>query len=424
MRQYAIYDLMLTYKMMIRIILFLPLVIAHTADDENRLRTSLFRSYNKQIRPPYNVSATLQVKVEFYLSAINDIDDVKGLMTSIGRFLITWEDDRLSWNSSEYSGLFEILVNGSTIWGPNLFAINTIDLQSLNKGSIMTRIYNNGSVYASIGIRLRTYFDSQMTYFPFDTQNCKIHLYPYGYSSSDVQLQVAKNKIDTWSYSENSGWDLIDTAAKPYCLNHLCGMVEFELVLKRRHIYFSVSMLSPLVILSAINPMVFLMPIDSGERVSFSVTMLLSFGVFLSEISNSMPEVSDPMAYLSYYILFTIIGSAYVCIMTILTTNMYYKGPSNVAPIWVRLILKILSLEFLKYLVCFCCFWKKRKGNKDPLEADKETTNISSGEKEQMLQDLSWKEAAEKLNYLAAVYCWLSFIAYKTSFMFILCFQL
>ena len=382
-------------------IYILAIINAYTIDDEDRLRTNLFQSYNKDIRPPYNQSTALQININFVLTAINDMNDAMGLMTSVGVFDLTWNDDRLVWNSSEYSGLSDILVRGDVVWSPTLFVFNSIDLKSVNRGNIMSRIYNNGTVDSLIGIKLITYYDSQMTYFPFDTQTCKIITYVYGYPTSDVSLHSVSERVPTWSYSDNSGWALIDTSARPSCVGDYCIVVEFELTLKRRHLYFSVSMLAPIIILSAVNPTVFLMPIDSGERVSFSVTMLLSFGVFLSEISNHMPEVSDPMAYLSYYILFSIIGSASTSILTIITTNMYYKTSTKPIPTWLRALLAVLSLRIIKN-ICVCCKKRSKSTEENNAEPEKALGDTATDEKTQ--QDISWKDAAEEMNFIAAVY--------------------
>jgi hypothetical protein len=45
----------------------------------------------------------------------------------------------------------------------------------------------------------------------------------------------------------------------------------------------------PIYIISVSNLLVFLLPLDSSDRVAFSVTMLLTFTVFMSMVTDKLP---------------------------------------------------------------------------------------------------------------------------------------
>jgi hypothetical protein len=46
----------------------------------------------------------------------------------------------------------------------------------------------------------------------------------------------------------------------------------------------------------ALNPLVFLLPVESGERIGLSMTILLSYTIFLTLISDAIPASSNPMS--------------------------------------------------------------------------------------------------------------------------------
>ena len=64
--------------------------------------------------------------------------------------------------------------------------------------------------------------------------------------------------------------------------------------MKRRPGFFIVNIVMPVVLLSALNIMVFLIPVDSGEKISYGITVLLALSVFLSIVADMLPR------YVSY----------------------------------------------------------------------------------------------------------------------------
>ncbi|KAL8596823.1 hypothetical protein ACOMHN_027152 [Nucella lapillus] len=61
-------------------------------------------------------------------------------------------------------------------------------------------------------------------------------------------------------------------------------------------------MILPILLLSLLNCLVFLLPVESGEKMTVSVTIFLSFAVFLSLIDSSLPPNSDSVCLFSVYL--------------------------------------------------------------------------------------------------------------------------
>ncbi|KAH3709992.1 hypothetical protein DPMN_069458 [Dreissena polymorpha] len=60
----------------------------------------------------------------------------------------------------------------------------------------------------------------------------------------------------------------------------------------------------PLLMLAFLNICIFLVPIGSGEKGSFSITIFLSYGIFVTIISDTLPHNS---LQISYFVLFIVI---------------------------------------------------------------------------------------------------------------------
>lgn len=69
--------------------------------------------------------------------------------------------------------------------------------------------------------------------------------------------------------------------------------VRFRLHLRRKPRFYLINIVAPCVLLSALALFVFVLPPDSGEKVSLGITVLLSFSVFLLRISENIPKTSD-----------------------------------------------------------------------------------------------------------------------------------
>ena len=69
-------------------------------------------------------------------------------------------------------------------------------------------------------------------------------------------------------------------------------MITFTLVLHRMSTYHVLAIIIPVLFLSLTATLVFALPADSGEKMGTSITVLLAFAVYLSIVSDQMPQTS------------------------------------------------------------------------------------------------------------------------------------
>ncbi|CAC5378858.1 unnamed protein product [Mytilus coruscus] len=70
--------------------------------------------------------------------------------------------------------------------------------------------------------------------------------------------------------------------------------------------------------------MVFKLPVDSGERNGFALTVLLAYAVYLSIISENIPSTSVSVCYLSLYLAFVLFLAAMSVVLTIFVLRAHY----------------------------------------------------------------------------------------------------
>ena len=99
-------------------------------------------------------------------------------------------------------------------------------------------------------------------------------------------------KVDMTLYHQNGVWELVDTAAV-YSEKYGFAKARFVVYIKRKPDYFVFTLILPCVLLSVLLFLVYLLPPESGEKVSLQITVLLSFTVFQVVVSGEMPHSSD-----------------------------------------------------------------------------------------------------------------------------------
>lgn len=75
--------------------------------------------------------------------------------------------------------------------------------------------------------------------------------------------------------------------------------LQFSLQLERKYSYYLLNMILPVIFLAFLGAFVFLLPVESGEKNGFALTILLSLSVVMTIVSKSIPPTSTSICVLS-----------------------------------------------------------------------------------------------------------------------------
>ncbi|XP_069102873.1 neuronal acetylcholine receptor subunit alpha-7-like [Argopecten irradians] len=318
-----------------------------TMDDWIRLTNTLLTNYSKDVDPVYNLNETLFIDTGMFILSILDFDEVSGVITFNGGLYHTWTDFRLSWNPQDYGGIENILVSSSLVWKPSVFIINTAeDLTPFDSGKFEVRVMSNGRCIISPGRRIVTTCSVDMTKFPVDAHICEAALLQWGVMPEERALTFNRSDVNLDWYTPNGEWTLVSTVVEN---STYPGGLRFTINISRKPVYFTLSLIIPIVLLCFLNPFVFLLPASSGERISYTITMFLSMAVYMSIIGDSLPKVSENMAGMSFFLLISLIYSGCLIVLTIFTLR--FESLSDVK-------------EFPNCIKRVTTCLKKRKNNK------------------------------------------------------------
>ena len=177
------------------------------------------------------------------------------------------------------------------------------DMSIISDTKIPMRINGNGRVHWNPSGIFNVACESDITYYPFDSQTCDIKVSTWGYTQGEIQLVLGKKQhLDTSFYSENGEWDLIkaigyksDDKSRG---DQKYSSLTFRLTLRRKPGFHIINMICPMVLMAFSIPMVYKLPSDGGEKMGYCLTVLLAYAVYLTLISDNVPTTSKNICFL------------------------------------------------------------------------------------------------------------------------------
>ena len=118
------------------------------------------------------------------------------------------------------------------------------------------------------------------------------------------------------------------------------SQVIYTVKLKRRPTYFFLYLIFPILAIVFLSLLIFKIPPDTGERIGFAVTILLTMGVYLMVISQDLPRKADnaPLVGILYVTLFYVMVLGTVT--GVITAGVSFK--ITTPPQWLRrLVIKL-----------------------------------------------------------------------------------
>uniref|UniRef100_A0A7N9AYF8 Neuronal acetylcholine receptor subunit alpha-7 n=1 Tax=Mastacembelus armatus TaxID=205130 RepID=A0A7N9AYF8_9TELE len=319
---------------------------------QRKLYRDLMVNYNRLERPVQNDSAPIVVDLGLTLLQIIDVDEKNQVLITNAWLQLYWTDIYLSWNPESYPGVQNLRFPSNLIWVPDILLYNSADERF--DATFHTNVLVNASgscQYIPPGILKSTcYID--VRWFPFDVQKCDLKFGSWTHNGWLLDLQMMD--VDISTYIPNGEWDLVGVPAKRNELYYECCKepypdVTFTVTMRRRTLYYGLNLLIPCVLISGLALLVFLLPADSGEKISLGITVLLSLTVFMLLVAEIMPATSDSVPLIAQYFASTMMIVGLSVVVTVLVLQFHHHDPhGGKMPKWVRVILLNWCAWFLR----------------------------------------------------------------------------
>ena len=307
------------------LILFFSIFMA-VSGTETKIKDMIFGNYTKDTLPNKIVTLNLGMAIR----SLNNIDQVEGTISSNIWLRHWWNDQNLRWNQTEWNiskiAFYTDPEYDRSIWIPDMFIYNTAEKPMDELYYTLAMVYSNGDVMWSRPGMMKTSCVFDLKHFPYDQQTCIYKFGSWVYDSSQLNLSISAPAIDLGHYQINQEWEIVEKKhtleEKKYnCCPEKFQAAIYTLKIRRKPGYYILNIILPTFATSTLMVLSLLIPWDSGERISFAVTVMLSIIVFLLILSESLPKtntkplLSKMLIGLVFFSLFVVFSTVVIGIM-------------------------------------------------------------------------------------------------------------
>lgn len=274
-----------------------------TGTDVKNLYTYLFTTlgYNKDIRPAQNQSAPTSVSVQLLLTGFHGLQETTQQMNAVG--ILTVQYDFLSWTPALYGGATFIDVPQGLVWKPDLQVQNSLSGFTELGGSFMNvRVSSNGDISWKPYVIFDTKCPINIKFFPFDKQVCPINIVSWNSDVSTVTLIKGTVPFQVDDDLTGGHWTISDPKAETLIDDDMSFMICMLTFTRKPKIYIF-NIIIPMAFLVVLDIFTFIIPNESGEKLSFSVAVLLSIFILMTVVTSMLPISSAVTSYLEIFLL-------------------------------------------------------------------------------------------------------------------------
>ncbi|CAI5454674.1 unnamed protein product [Caenorhabditis angaria] len=343
--------------------------IKRTAKDlESQLYEDLLFDYNKVPRPVKNSSDILTVDVGASLIRIIDVDEKNQVFTTNLWLEMKWNDAKLTWSPQKYGGIKTLHIPSDFIWTPDLVLYNNAagdpDITILTDALVTYE----GVVYWQPPAIYKSFCPIDVTWFPYDEQNCVMKFGTWTYtgqyvdlkqlpkeqvvieksSTADEQVEGIEQGMDLSFFYLSAEWDLLQLQSKRHSVLYAscCGPekyvdITYYFRLRRKTLFFTCNLIVPCFLISILTTFVFYL---SDHKITFSISILVTLTVFFLVLIDLMPPTSLVIPMFGRYLITTMILVALSTVVSVITVNFRFRsGSAHKMSPWIR----VVFLQFL-----------------------------------------------------------------------------
>ena len=297
------------------------------------LEDELLKNYSTNVIPQETHGKRMVINASFHIINIVGFNEREESLTSSTWLTLTWKDPLLSWETKlRYENVSVMYMKQKQIWKPDFLLLNSAEnLKLLGFDNMGITIRKDGTVIWEPGQTFKSICEVNINQYPFDSQECRFWFGSWAYFN-EIQGALTRADVGLNSYQENGKWEITGSHATSDIVVYdyfSQPTLLFTIQLRRRRTYYLLTVCIPIVILSIVNCLVHILPADSGEKMSFCTTVLLSYLVFISFLNDSLPSTSKTVSLLVLYLILVISLSFLSVVNSVVVLYYWHKPVTN-----------------------------------------------------------------------------------------------
>lgn len=296
----------------------------HSYNVLREIQDSVLKNYTKYLRPLKHQNETMVIYTDLMLNSIQNFNvKTRTLKTSIALNLM-WKDEFIQWDALD-KDMTVFQLPKSEVWTPTMILHNPaegFELTTESSSVEKTQHFFNGTVNYVITGSILTVCKPNIFHYPMDEHSCDIQIINSHYQENIV-LKSLRDSIKLDHYMEHPEWRITGTNVTTKFVHGKITEISFIIHFSRKPEFLLINVLLPIIFLSVLNVLVFVLPYQSGERISYAITLLLTFVVFMNAMADELPPIGDPVCLLNIYITIQMTMSSFIVFCTIVSLSLY-----------------------------------------------------------------------------------------------------
>ncbi|XP_074466694.1 5-hydroxytryptamine receptor 3A [Sebastes fasciatus] len=321
-----------------------------------RLSEFLSAGYKKGVRPVKDWRTSTIVAIDLMVYSILNVDEKNQVLTTYVWYRQSWTDEFLVWNPEDFDEVKQVSLPTANVWVPDILINEFVDV---GKSPDIPYVYvtHDGLVRNYKPIQVVTACTLNIYNFPFDVQKCSLTFQSWLHTIDDINITLMRSpeelREDKSVFMNQGEWELLHILSnyKIFSVDNddYYAEMKFHVVIRRRPLFYTVNLLLPSIFLMVMDIVGFYLPPDSGERVSFKITLLLGYSVFLIIVSDTLPATAIGTPLIGVYFVVCMALLVISLTETVLIVRLVHKQDLQPpVPHWV----KYLVLERAPVLFC------------------------------------------------------------------------
>uniref|UniRef100_A0A8C2YXH0 5-hydroxytryptamine receptor 3B n=1 Tax=Cyclopterus lumpus TaxID=8103 RepID=A0A8C2YXH0_CYCLU len=264
----------------------------------NQLTRTLLRKYDCGVRPVHNWTSPTTIYIDLILQSVLDVDGKTQSITTSIWYRQIWTDEFLVWDPEEFDGITEISLSSDAIWIPDVIISEFVDG---GKSLPIPYVYVNssGSVKYYRPMQVVLACSLEMYAFPFDKQNCSLTFRSWLHSVKEIDLALWRSAEaianDKREFMNDGEWELLSIPSSYWQIHQDdtdYAHIQFNVLIRRRPLLYVVGLLIPSIFLMLVDVTSFYLPLSSGTRIAFKISILLGYTLFRVNLTDELPATA------------------------------------------------------------------------------------------------------------------------------------
>jgi len=332
--------------------------VVNTADFQ--LSMDLLANYpaGYNVLPVSNPHDVVNVSLQLALYHIVAMNEKMQTLTTNCEIITKWHDVFLMWDPADYDNITDTRLPWDKVWTPDIVLYNSAgDGEQGREMRTLIQVTHDGNVTLLTQAIYMSKCTIDVTYYPFDAQKCELKF--ASWSTEVTRLNMTIGNIDRKKilslYSPSGVFELKKIYARrhempdPCCVDAFAD-VTYYLVIWRRPKFFLFNYIQPAVLINILALFVFLIPAESGEKITLGISTMLNMTVFLMTVMSGLPQ-TDQTPILSIYYAITMVLTTAATVLGVIVLRIHHQGRRGIpVPLYLRTVARMMAVvSFARY---------------------------------------------------------------------------